>query len=96
MQTVYYATSHFIRHEDNLVDLCEFRRKLALAQEGSLAPKLEQTHPQTPVQKPELTVLSTTKRKRHRIPNYAAWTLDACASLGVIVMTLSFALKLFA
>ena len=39
MQTVYYQTSNFIRHTDNVVDLNEYRRKMALAQEGSLAPK---------------------------------------------------------
>ena len=37
MQTVYYTTSNFIRHTGNVVDLSEYRRKLAQA-EGSLAP----------------------------------------------------------
>ena len=39
MQTVYYQTSNFIRHTGNVVDLNEYRRKMALAQEGSLAPQ---------------------------------------------------------
>ncbi|MGO5023598.1 hypothetical protein ACTQ4E_10945 [Lawsonibacter sp. LCP25S3_G6] len=95
MKTVYYATSNFIRHEGNLVDLSEFRRKLALTQEGSLAPKLEHHSQPAPVQKPQLTLLPSTGKKRGRRREWAAWVLDACASLGVIVMTLSFALNLF-
>ena len=39
MQTIYYTTTNFIRHTDNVVDLSEYRRKMALAQEGSLAPR---------------------------------------------------------
>lgn len=37
MQTVYYTTRNFIRSTGNVVDLAEYRRKLAQA-EGSLAP----------------------------------------------------------
>lgn len=95
MQTVYYATSNYIRHEGNLVDLSEFRRKLTLTQEGSLAPRLEHHSQPAPVQKPQLTLLPSTGKKRGRRREWAAWVLDACASLGVIVMTLSFALNLF-
>ena len=40
MQTVYYTTRNFIRSTGNVVDLAEYRRKLAQA-EGSLAPKSE-------------------------------------------------------
>ena len=95
MQTIYYATSNFIRHQGNVVDLSEFRRKLSLTQEGSLAPSLEQLSPPELKQRPQLTVLPCTEKKRPRRGERAAWVLDACASLGVIVMTLSFALKLF-
>lgn len=95
MQTVYYATSNFIRHEGNLVDLSEFRRKLSLTQEGSLAPSLEPHSQPAPAPKPQLTVLPSTRKKQVRHGERAAWVLDACASLGVIVMTLSFALNLF-
>ena len=94
MQTVYYATSNFIRHEGNLVDLCEFRRKLSLTQEGSLAPHLEQA-PDTVREEPVLTLLPAGEKRRSRMGERAAWVLDACASIGVILMTLSFALALF-
>ena len=39
MQTIYYTTPNFIHSTGNVVDLNEYRRKLALAQEGSLAPQ---------------------------------------------------------
>ncbi len=95
MQTIYYSTTNFIRHSGNLVDLTEFRRKLALAQEGSLAPRMEQPRPQDA---PRLTLLPAPRpahaaRRAQRARR--AWTLDACASVSVIVMTLTFALRLF-
>ena len=45
MQTIYYTTASFIRHTGNVVDLEDYRRKLALTQEGSLAPRLEESEP---------------------------------------------------
>ena len=32
MQTMYYTTRNFIRHTDNVVDLTEYRRRLARAE----------------------------------------------------------------
>lgn len=91
MQTIYYSTSHFIRHEGNLVDLNEFRRKLDLTRQGSLAPQLD-THCTVPVEhKPELKVLPPVHARRSRSKTSIGWLLDACASLGVVIMTLSFA-----
>ena len=37
MKTMYYQTSHFISHTDNLVDLGEYRSKLEQVQRDSLA-----------------------------------------------------------
>ena len=36
MQTIYYTTASFIRHTGNVVDLEDYRRKLALTQEYRL------------------------------------------------------------
>ena len=94
MQTVYYTTTNFIRHEGNLVDLCEFRRKLSLSQQ-------EQAHAHQAVsqisspRKAPLTLLPTGKGRCFALGKWALWVLDLCASLGVIVMTCSFALKFF-
>ena len=49
MQTVYYTTHNFIRSTGNVVDLAEYRRKLAQA-EGSLAPAPR--HTQAPAVRP--------------------------------------------
>ena len=91
MQTVYYATSHYIRHEGNLVDLNEFRRKLSLSREMSLQAEQEEL----PENKPQIPLLPYTRKDHAKCFNRTAWVLDACASLGVIIMTLSFALTLF-
>lgn len=94
MQTVYYATSNFIRHEGNLVDLCEFRRKLSLTPGGKPGPP-SGAGPRHRPGGAVLTLLPAGEKRRSRMGERAAWVLDACASIGVILMTLSFALALF-
>ena len=51
MQTVYYTTRNFIRSTGNVVDLAEYRRKLAQA-EGSLAPAPRRSPPKRPAPSP--------------------------------------------
>ena len=97
MQTIYYSTANFIRHNGNLVDLDEFRRKLALArqEQPSVAPREQlPVAPQVP-SRPLIQVLPApgAPRPRRSAHRRRAWTLDACASLSVIVMTLTFALR---
>ena len=83
MQTIYYSTTNFIQHRGNLVDLDEFRWKLARARgEEPPCPALR-----APAHSPRQRDPRAAKRRRQ------VWALDACASLGVIVMTLSFALR---
>lgn len=48
MQTIYYRTEHFIRHQGNLVDLAAYRQKLSAVSGGDLAPVLD-----APVPEPE-------------------------------------------
>ena len=98
MKTVYYKTSHFIEHSGNLVDLDEFRAKLDLAQRDSLArqPRIsfwspEAEAPEEPAFHPVVLTITRAQRRRARRER-RAWTLDACASLAVIAMTLLFAL----
>ena len=95
MQTIYYTTTHFVRHTGNVVDLEEYRRKLALTREGNLAPLPEEREvPEAPrlhlVKAPERR-----PRNRHRAAR-RAWTLDICASMGVLLMTLTFTLRVLA
>ena len=98
MQTIYATTTHFIRHQGNMVDLGEFRRKqaLALARAGSLAPRLEPEEPPIQDAAPALTLLPAAPRRRRSRRARVSWALDAGASLGVIVMTVSFVLQVLA
>ncbi len=83
MQTVYFTTSNFIRHEGNLVDLTEYRRKLALAQ-GKAEPEVEEESAFTPH-----------PRSNHRRRRMPGMVLDYAASVALIVTALSFAVSLF-
>lgn len=97
MQTMYYATSNYIRHTGNLVDLNEYRRRQAIAQEGSLAPQLDaavEAEP-APAQEVTLTLLPAERPRRRSRCEGSAWVLDVCASLCVVVMTLAFTLQVF-
>jgi len=99
MQTIYYQTSHFIRHTGNVIDLDELRRRQALAQRDSLARQPEVLCEAEEPEEPEETgfrpvVLTMTRSQRRRARrDRRAWTLDACASLAVVLMTLVFALR---
>lgn len=94
MKTLYYKTSNFIQHTGNVVDLGEYRRKLALAQQDSLARQPEEvTWPEEETSESafRLVVLPAPQKEDRQVRR--AWTLDNCASLAVIVMTLLFALR---
>ena len=83
MQTIYFTTSNFIRHEGNLVDLTEYRRKLALAQ-GRAEPEEEE---------PAVAPRPRTNHRRKSI--LPGMVLDYAASLALIITALSFAVSLF-
>lgn len=92
MQTIYYSTPNFIYRANHIVDLGEYRRKLALSQEGSLAPQPQEE--EAPFQEeawepPALVELHPRRRRADR----RALALDICASLGVLAMTLTFTLR---
>ena len=84
MQTLYYSTSNWIRHTDNIVDLEQYRRKLSKAEDSQTEETSEQTLlPQSAAPR----VRRSLQARRH------ALLLDACASMGILVMTLTFALR---
>ena len=80
MQTIYFTTSNFIRHEGNLVDLTEYRRKLAQAQ-GQPEPE----------EAPRPVRARTVHRRRGFLPGIM---LDCAASVALIVTALTFAVKI--
>lgn len=99
MQTVYYQTSSFIRHTGNVVDLGEYRRRAERVQRDSLARQpeelredLEPEAAEEPGFQPLVLTMSRAQRRRARRER-RSWTLDVCASLAVVVMTLAFALR---
>lgn len=106
MQTIYTTTANFVRHQGNLVDFQEYRRRLALTQEGSLAPspREESLHweegcaRELPGEEaPRLYALEPRQEarpSRRERREHRALVLDVWASLGVVVMTLAFTLQL--
>ena len=82
MQTIYFTTSNYIRHEGNMVDLTEYRRKLALAQGHAEPEEQEDVPPVRP---------RTVRRRRGALPGLM---LDYAASIALIITALSFAAKI--
>ena len=87
MQTLYYTTSNFVRHTDNIVDLSAYRRKLAAVQAQTLCW-------QEQVEDDEETAAEFQPRPRRSAQRRErrAALLDLWASMGVLVMTISFSL----
>lgn len=85
MQTLYYTTNNFVRHTGNIVDLSQYRRKLAAAEQMRMAWQ-EQDGDEEPVE-----VQPRPRRSQQRRERRAA-LLDMWASMGVLVMTVTFTL----
>ena len=97
MQTMYYKTSNFIEHSGSIIDLDELRRRQAAAQRDSLARQPEAAYIQEEQEEPGFrpVVLTMTRSQRRRAGwERRAWTLDACASLAVILMTAAFLVRM--
>lgn len=91
MQTLYYTTGNFIRHTGNVVDLTEYRRRLAQA--------ASDFQPEEPLSAPCPSSAREgrevrRRRARSRRSSRLALFLDGCASMGVVVMTLTFTAQL--
>lgn len=82
MQTMYYTTNHDIRHTGNVVDLNEYRRKLAAAGKSALCPELRfETY--TPVENVEPRLRRSEERRARR-----AMVTDLLSSAAVLLTTL--------
>ena len=87
MQTLYYTTNNFVRHSGNIVDLSEYRRKLeAVRQEQLSWTAQEEEECDQPEQVAPRPRRSASRRERR------AALLDVWASMGVLVMTVTFTL----
>ena len=89
MQTLYYTTGNFIRHTGNVVDLAEYRRRLDRAVRTGEEEEPELVSLPHPPEQP-------LRRSRERRASRRALVLDACASMGVVVMTLTFTFHVLA
>ena len=99
MQTIYYETSNFIRHEGNLVDLAAYRQKLAAVSGGNWSPAPEgspafeaEAPPRTGTVLrlvPEESPAQRRARRTGRRLRRAALPLDFCASAAIVVLTVS-------
>lgn len=94
MRTIYTTTSNITSRTDNIVDLAEYRRTLALDQEGSLAPQ-PQAVDCAPCweEEEEIPALRELPPRRASRAQRRGLLLDALASAGVLVMTLTFTLR---
>ena len=96
MQTMCYTTSNFIRHTGNVVDLGEYRRKLEQAAQPEpefydlpcrpLRRDSEEYACPVREQRPAPRRARSAARRALRLP-------DLCTTLSVLVMTLSFTLR---
>ena len=83
MQTIYFETTHFIRHTGNLVDLTEYRRKLEqIRQEEQGEP--ESTAGQAATEYP------APRRRARRVSMAADWV----ASAAIVVTMFTFLVKI--
>lgn len=92
MQTIYYETSSFIRHEGNVVDLDVYRQKLSAVSGGDWAPESVPAEGETPadlVALPAGPAAAAQERERRRKVRRAGMVLDFAASAAIIVLTLT-------
>ena len=83
MQTLYYTTNNFVRHTGNLVNLSEYRRKLEAARQERLSWMEQDEEPEQVQPRP---------RRSQRRQERRAALLDMWASMGILVMTVTFTL----
>lgn len=88
MQTIYYKTRRFIRHQGNLIDLSAYREKLdtAVGEEffSEAAPMFP---PPAPFPQGELLHLTTQQCRPRRRLRRLALALDFAASLAIFILT---------
>lgn len=99
MKTIYDQTSYFTQDRDKIVDLKDFRRRMALIQRDSLARQpetaIEAEEPEGEEESgfcPLVLTMSRAERRRARRERQG-WMLDISASLAIVLMTLVFLLR---
>lgn len=88
MQTIYCTTANITSRPEKVVNLEDYRRRLELEEEGSLAPQ-PQDWEEDPVIQGPWAPRAHRPRRRRSLPAL----LDLWCSLGVLAMTLTFTLR---
>lgn len=90
MQTIYFETTHFIQHTGNLVDLTEYRQKLALArgEEPEIPACVRMDEAEAAPAPP------ARRRSRRHGRGSAALAADWAASAAIVVMTVAMLVKI--
>ena len=92
MQTIFYSTANIVSRPGKIVDLAEYRR--SAARERTAVPTLPREPWGESEQGGEAPQPVSPRPRRRDRRRRGALLLDACASLRVVVMTLSFTLYL--
>ena len=92
MQTIYFTTNSFVRREGNVIDLTDYRRRL---EQDKICKEEEEEPLPCPVHEifPGARRMLTPEQKRERRRVRVGWTADICASLGVVLMTAAFTVR---
>ena len=91
MQTIYCTTNSFVRREGNVIDLAEYRSRM----EQANIFKAEEEPLPSPVYEifPGAKRMLSPEKRREQRRVRQAWSLDVCASLGVVIMTAAFTVQ---
>ena len=90
MKTIYCTTANITSSPEKVVRLEDYRRRLELAEEGSLAPQPLEREWDGVIQGPWAPAAPRPRSRRRRSPAVA---LDLLCSLGILGMTLAFTLR---
>ncbi len=95
MQTIYYETSSFIRHQGNVVDLGAYRQRLAAVSGETWTvsqpveiPAEEDAAPALTLVPPVSPSLQRERRRRRNVRRFGMF-LDFAASAAIVVLTLT-------
>lgn len=95
MQTIYYETSSFIRHQGNVVDLGAYRQKLAAVSGDPWTSPAREEAPEPVDSAPVLTLVPDEapslrrERSRRRDLRRFGMCLDLAASAAIVALTLA-------
>lgn len=92
MQTTYFETSCFIRHENNIVNLGAYRQKLSAVSGDSFSAEAEATTTPSRPSPAVLTLMEELTRSRRTVRRRNSALFALCVDVGVSMAVLLFAM----